>query len=325
MSEVNDANGNDVSDALETGYRKVLRLLPRTYQAQHNEEMLGVLMDGAKPGQSKPKAREVLSVAMLALRLRLTVADTGGSTGRSAADIARRAILVYLVFEFGLLMQSNAFGADVGYSFIPLLLQAGIITALVQGWSWCGQALCVAYGAYVIHNVQWQYVSFGSLWLYGGFTLFTRLLVLAVAVVVFHRGAPRVAGRAWWFTAFAAVAVAFWIRGKTVDHMWDYDPFSHTPALPALLYAAAMIVALRQVRSSLVWPTALALAGLPEFGGTMLRYLTGSYPTLGDSPRDTFYVELALGCELALICVALASLAFALYQRRTTARGREAA
>jgi len=57
----------------------------------------------------------------------------------------------------------------------------------------------------------------------------------------------------------------------------------------------------------------------------MLRYVTGPSPTLADSPRDTFYVELALGCELALMCVALASLAFALYQRRTSARGREAA
>ncbi|MEZ0109957.1 hypothetical protein ABH920_003971 [Catenulispora sp. EB89] len=324
MSTVKDTS--NTSDALEKDYRKVLRLLPRTYQAQHAEEMLAVLMDGAKPGQSKPKAREVLSVAMLGLRLRLTIADTGGSRGKLAADIARRAVLVYLVFQFGLLMQWNAFGARIGYSFIPVLLQAGIIAALIQGWSWSGRALCVAYGAYVLHNIQWQYWSLASMWSYGGFSVFTPLLVLAVAVVIFHRGAPRVTGSVWWYTALAAIAVAFWIRGKTVDDlMWEFDGISHTPGLPALLYAAALIVALWRVRSSAVWPAALALAGLPEFGGTMLRYATGASPRLSDSPRDTFYVELALGCELALMCVALASLAFTLYQRRTTARGGEAA
>ena len=327
MSTAKDAD--TMSDALETGYRKVLRLLPRTYQSQHAEEMLAVLMDGAEPGQSKPKAREVLSVAMLGLRLRLrlrlTVVDAGGSTGKLAADITRRAVLVFLVFEFGLLTQWNAFGARTGYSFIPVVLQAGIIVALIRGWSRCAQALCLADIAYVVHSVQWQYWNSSSMWSYSGFSVFTQLLVLAVIVVVFHRGAPRIAGNAWWFTAWAAITVAFWIRGKTVDRMWEFDDLSHTPALPALLYAAAVIVALWRVKSSLVWPSALALAGLPELGVTMLRYATGWPPHLADSPRDTFYVELALGCELALMCVALASLAFALYQRRTSARGREAA
>ncbi|WP_194918383.1 hypothetical protein [Catenulispora rubra] len=324
MSTAN--NAGDATDLLETSYRKALRLLPRTYQAQHAEEMLGVLMDGAEPGQSRPKAREVLSVAMLGLRLRLTVVDTGGPTGRLAADIARRAILVYFIFEFGLLMQWNAFGARIGYSFLPVLFQAGIIVALIRGWSWCAQALCLANIAYIVHNMQWQYWNSASLFSYGGFSVFARPFILAVAVVVFHRKAPRIAGSAWWFTALAGITVAFWIRGKTVDHMWEFDDdFSHTPALPALLFAAAVVVALWRVKSSSVWPAALALAGLPVFDGPMLRYLTGLAPQLADSPRDTFYVELALGCEVALMCVALASFAFAVYLRRTTARGGEAA
>lgn len=312
-------NASDVTDALETGCRKALRLLPRTYQAQHAEEMLGVLMDGAEPGQSRPKAREVLSVAMLGLRLRLTVADAGGPTGRLAANIARRAILVYFVFEFGLLMQWNAYGARIGYSFLPVLLQAGIIVALIRGWSWCAQALCLADIAYVVHNAQWQYWSSASLFSYGGFSVFTRLFILAATIVVFHRKAPRIAGSTWWFTALAAITVAFWIRGKTVDFMGELgNDVSHTPALPALLFAAAVVVALWRVKSSSVWPAALALAGLPVFGGTTLRYVTTWPPQLADSPRDTFYVELALGCEVVLMCLALASFAFALYRRRTT-------
>lgn len=310
-----------MSDTLEARYRSILRMLPRGYWAEHGDEMLAVLMDGAKPGQSRPKPREVLSLATFAVRLRLAV-DGPRESGRTLGDIARRAILAYLVFEFGLLMQWDGYGARIGYWFIPGLLQLGIIVTLLRGWYWYARALCVAYIGYVIHNSVWNWVFYEPWWRV--VLIYRGLLVLVAAMVVFHRGAPRLAGTARWFSALAVITALFWIRGKTVDHMWGTD-ITHTPALPAFLYATAAIAALRQAKSSVVWPTALALAGLPVVAENVLPYLTetGPFRMLSDSPRDTFYVEALIGAEFVMLATALA--AFLLHQRRAIADRRKVA
>ncbi|MEY9904723.1 hypothetical protein ABIA35_000939 [Catenulispora sp. MAP12-49] len=302
-----------MSDTLEAGYRSILRMLPRGYRAEHSDEMLAVLMDGAAPGQRRPKPREVLSLATFALRLRFMVGGPRES-GRPVGDIARRAILAYLVFEFGLLMQLDGYGARIGYWFIPGLLHLGVIITLLRGWSWYGRALCIAYAGYIIHNTEWHWV-FREPWWYA--ILSSRdVLVLVAATVAFHRGTPRMAGTSRWFSALVVLTVLFWIRGKTVDHMWGFD-ITHTPALSAFIYAATAIVALQQAKSSPVWPSALSLAGLPAVAGIVLPYLIGPGPfhALSDSPRDTFYVEVVIGAEFVMMATALA--AFLLHQRRT--------
>jgi hypothetical protein len=142
-----------MSDALETRYRKVLMMLPRAYRAEHAEEMLTVLMDGADPERARRKVREVLSVATFSVRLRFAMIGAAGSS-TLVGDIARRAILAYLTLYLGLLVQWNAFLGDVRESFIPLLLLAGLIAALVLGWVWCGRAqlvlLCTALTSFLL-------------------------------------------------------------------------------------------------------------------------------------------------------------------------------
>ncbi|MBS2532228.1 hypothetical protein KGQ20_05535 [Catenulispora sp. NF23] len=145
-----------MTDTLESGYRSILRMLPRGYRAEHAEEMLTVLMDGARAGQQRPKPREVLSLATFALRLRLAV-DGPRESGRLAGDIARRAILAYLIADFGLLMQYDAYGARIGFWFVPGLLQLAVIIAFLRGWSWSGRALCITYAGYIIHNTTWHW------------------------------------------------------------------------------------------------------------------------------------------------------------------------
>ena len=303
----------ELDTTLERGYRRVLKLLPKTYRADHAEEMLSVLMDGARPGQSRPTARDVLSLAMLSVRLRFAAAavrDANGS-GRLAGNVARRAVLAFLIYDFGLLAQWIGFGAYADHPFMSFGLQAGLIAALILGWSRCGQAVCVAHCVYVTYNVQWRYLDFG--WYATWVDLTAILLAPAVVLVVFRRGAPRLTGRRWWFLAFAAVTVAFWIRGKTVDHMSPFN-IGHTPALSAVLYTAAVFMALRHVKKSPVWPMALMLAGLPEIAG----YWSFGSPT--DSTRDALYLDLTVGSEYVLIAVALASLAFGYYRRRAIVR-----
>jgi len=275
-----------MSDTLEAGYRRVLMLLPKQYWADHAEEMLGVLMDGAKPGQRRPKAREVLSVAMLAMRLRFAVGDPN-RPGRMAGDIMRRAVLAYLIFGFGLLVQVDAYGGRSRYALIPVVVEASIIASLAFGWSLIGRVLCVVYaGGLIQHEHPWSYwyhVSLGD-----QVEILLHFLALAAAVLVFHRRAPRLPGTNWWLLSWAGITVAFWLRGKSIRYMYALD-ISNTPALAALICATAAIFALRHARTSPVWPAALALAGLPIrlrsrrgwigiFGSVLLRNVLSTTP-----------------------------------------------
>ena len=53
---------------LEGSYRRLLRWYPPSYRKRHEEEILGVLMDAAQPGQRRPGARESVDLPWSALR-----------------------------------------------------------------------------------------------------------------------------------------------------------------------------------------------------------------------------------------------------------------
>lgn len=55
---------------LERRYRRWLALYPQSFRAEHEEEMVAVLMHGADPDQSRPKAREAADLATHGLRRR---------------------------------------------------------------------------------------------------------------------------------------------------------------------------------------------------------------------------------------------------------------
>lgn len=311
-----------MSELLEERYRKVLMMLPRRYWAEHAEEMLAVLMDGARPGRTRPKTREVLSVVVLAVRLRFALGGVPVS-GTVAGDVARRAILAFLVFDFGLLVELDGFrsGYGTGFSFVPILLEAGVIVALVRGWIWVWGVLALFFAEYQYHQDPWWRYGFEH-W-YDNLEPVARGLVLAAAIVAFHPGAPRVAGARRWFLALGGIGVAFWIRGATVDWV-NRDDIIHTPALPALIYVAAAIAVVRRVTSSPVWPSALALAGLPILD-YVITPLTSPLGRFGDSPRDAVYLGVAVGAEVLMVVAALVSLVILLRRRRVdSVRGGEA-
>nr|WP_062340598.1 hypothetical protein [Herbidospora sakaeratensis] len=78
--------------ALESRYRRVLRLLPAGYRAEREEEMVSAFLDGAGPAadDARPRWSEIASVAALALRLRLD-----GPRGRAV----RLTALIGLAFQ----------------------------------------------------------------------------------------------------------------------------------------------------------------------------------------------------------------------------------
>lgn len=60
----------DSNESLERGYRRMLRLYPRSYRDQHGEDMLGVLLNGADGGKSHPGFSESLDLLRGALVVR---------------------------------------------------------------------------------------------------------------------------------------------------------------------------------------------------------------------------------------------------------------
>ncbi|WP_157518242.1 hypothetical protein [Herbidospora mongoliensis] len=89
-------------NALENRYRQVLRLLPAGYRAEREDEMVSAFLDGAGSAAADPAARprwpEIISVAALALRIRL---GGPGATPRNLAwgRTVRLTALIGLAFQ----------------------------------------------------------------------------------------------------------------------------------------------------------------------------------------------------------------------------------
>lgn len=64
--------------ALEQRYRRLLRCYPPSHRAAHREEMLGVLLATARPGQRMPGAGQALNLAACGLAIRARRALTAG-------------------------------------------------------------------------------------------------------------------------------------------------------------------------------------------------------------------------------------------------------
>jgi len=72
-------------EELARHYRQLLALYPRAYRHDHEEEMLAVLLDSARPGQEFPRAVESLDLIWGALRMRLRLGQVyHGNIGSDA-------------------------------------------------------------------------------------------------------------------------------------------------------------------------------------------------------------------------------------------------
>jgi hypothetical protein len=76
---------------LERGYRRWLRWYPRRFRREHEAEILGVLMEGARDGQRRPEPMECLDLMRGALRMRVRP-----SVPRSNRSVFKAIKLMYL-------------------------------------------------------------------------------------------------------------------------------------------------------------------------------------------------------------------------------------
>ena len=82
---------------LERGYRRLLRWYPPSYRDRHGEEILGVLMAAARPGQRRPGVRASLDLRWSALQIRVRMILRGADSQPWAAAFALAGVLIPLL------------------------------------------------------------------------------------------------------------------------------------------------------------------------------------------------------------------------------------
>jgi hypothetical protein len=141
------------TDELERRYRRWLRWYPTSFRREHEEEILGVLISGAREGQRQPGPMECLDIASNGLRMRLrpTIPKPRRSV-RLAVQLMYAGALLELGAAITIVatlgdVRSTVFARNPGYTevqwraevagqFEPLVVAAGILAALCLWMAW---------------------------------------------------------------------------------------------------------------------------------------------------------------------------------------------
>jgi len=115
--------------ALERRYRRLLRCYPPSHRAVHREEMLGVLLATARPGQRTPGLRQAVNLAACGLAIRVRripgwlAADAGQDALAVVSLIAPAVVFILLVLERAAMNAAASarvpFWVPVPFTFLP--------------------------------------------------------------------------------------------------------------------------------------------------------------------------------------------------------------
>lgn len=288
-----------MSETLERRYRKLLRILPRSYREARGEELIGVLMDGASQGRRWPEARETLSMARLGMRVRLGKAVDGGASRTQMGATARIVAIVgttllaltgslqlaVVVSTIRLNPQtqwsaSNPFtimfpggiAFAIGYALAPACWL--VVLALISA-GWWRAARVLAPVLFVLS----AYRTDGTVSALQEETLLAAVVTMAVfAVRGAHAGPARITGSAG---TVAMLVLGAWVNGVFGDVAGPYARpiFKVVGSLQAwevarshdVLVAGAFLVAVGGAAAyrSVVWPVALAVVTVAALAPVM--------------------------------------------------------
>ena len=100
---------------LEGRYRRLLRSYPAWYRGQHEEEMLGVLMTAARPGQRRPGVRESADLLWSALKIRVRTVLRGAANRPWADALTLFGVLLPLLMVVLRVTELCVRGAEYGF------------------------------------------------------------------------------------------------------------------------------------------------------------------------------------------------------------------
>ena len=120
---------------LERRYRRLLRCYPSSHREFHREEMLGVLLAAARPGQRAPGLRQAVNLAACGLVIRVRripgwlAADAGQDALAVVSLIAPAVVFILLALGWG--AQAAAFAAAAR---VPFWSQVLLVRASPGEW-----------------------------------------------------------------------------------------------------------------------------------------------------------------------------------------------
>lgn len=310
---------------LEQRYRKVIRLLPKAYRADRSEEILGTLLDDARPGQKRPQLKEVASLGGLALRLRFG-APGASPGGELFGQVARRVILIGLL----LACLENSFGPYlivvdvVRLRALPspaadlTLAEAGewllfsvLLLSVLRGWWRTSRVLSILgfllltaeQAAVVVQNMKFPgEIGIFAVLVFPTVSWLLNSITLLAVIPAFHREAPRVGGQRWWILIWALAGVLYGA------HLAFVGPYTSLVLVAAAAVGLALVV--KKAAASPVWPIALVVASWPL---VLLAADAYAVAPFGAGTGATIMVLVVGGIDAFLLCTAFA---FAAARRR---------
>ncbi|MEU8182901.1 hypothetical protein AB0B85_05735 [Micromonospora sp. NPDC049044] len=184
---------------LHQAYRWLLACYPRAYRRQYEDELIGVLLDDAAPGQRRPAARDVL--ALLGGAVRAHVRQVGArfsvDAWRDAAQLLGlvAALLLFVrdarvpVLHLAMFAESYPDGIGEEFVFWPVGLVAALWLVVAvfaaSGWGRAAAAIAVGGAAFEVVRVAEAYLQYSTV-----FNLWPAVVAALVPLALAVR-APR--------------------------------------------------------------------------------------------------------------------------------------
>ena len=246
--------------ALERRYLRLLRCYPPAHRAFHREEMLGVLLAIARPGQRTPGLRQTVNLAACGLAIRVRripgwlAADAGQDALAVVSLIAPAVVLILLVLQQAAMNAAASAGSVVPGLLLPGPPSLGESVVVMIAW-----LAVVVYGLTGCRGAA-AVIAAISLTL----ALLALLLVLVVLIQQDHT---------FYFNTFPG-------------ELFQFLPFGDVPVVLASLAACSLALSPGPLRGLAIvgWRRAcLMIAGLSAgFGFPFIVHLVNPAAPMGD-------------------------------------------
>lgn len=216
---------------LERGYRRLLALYPAEHRRAHEEEMLGVLMTGARAGQRHPGLAESANLIWGALRIGLRPGSHGSPDPRWRDALAAVSVVLPLLFLLYfavhdlLVLASPLVNRAVFAAFLRsdiqtlgswLILTALVLLRLRRTAALVAAAMLTWFAVSIAGALNWSYIDPHSM-------LIFLALGLEIAALVTSPG-PRRGLQILTWKHYALVAVVAASLGSVLGWLWLSHP-----------------------------------------------------------------------------------------------------